>query len=230
MPPRSWFVLLAATTVIVIAFTVAVVLDRPASRSTAASAAASASTPADASSPDGPSASGFDGVALPANVQAPDFTLTDQAGRRVSLAQFRGQVVLLVFVYSTCGPTCFLIAQQVRGALDELPRPVPVLFVSIDPQADTAAHIRQFLQSVSLTGRVQYLTGSLSELRRVWSSYGASQAIGASARAGSRSALIESATAVYLIDARGIERALYTVEQLTPEALVHDIERLQSEP
>ena len=238
MPPRSWFVVLAVTTAIVVAFTLAVVLDRPAARSTPAAPAAAASSgspsasssSAGSSSPVGPSASGFDGVALPAHVRAPDFTLTDQAGRRISLAQFRGQVVVLVFVYSTCGPTCFLIAQQVRGALDELPRRPPVLFVSINPEADTPAHIGRFLASVSLSGRVHYLTGSLSELRPVWSSYGASQAIGGSAQPASKSALIESSTAVFLIDRRGFERVLYTVEQLTPEALVHDIERLQSEP
>ena len=65
------------------------------------------------------SASGFDGAALPAIV-AHDFTLTDQYGHLVSLSDYRGQVVVLAFLYSTCGPTCIVIAQQIRGALDEL--------------------------------------------------------------------------------------------------------------
>ena len=52
---------------------------------------------------------------------------------------------MLAFLYSTCGATCVLIAQQIRGALDELPRPVPVLIVSADPRADTPARVKRFL-------------------------------------------------------------------------------------
>src|SRR5215469_17976550 len=77
---------------------------------------------------------GFAGAALPASLPVRDFTLEDQSGRRVSLAGYRGQVVVLAFISSSCGATCILLAQQIRGALDELPRPVPVLFVSVDPR------------------------------------------------------------------------------------------------
>ena len=61
---------------------------------------------------------GFDGAALPASRPA-DFTLSDQNGRSVSLALPR-RVVVLAFMYPSCGATCVLIAQQIRGALDEL--------------------------------------------------------------------------------------------------------------
>src|SRR5262249_29257083 len=63
-----------------------------------------------------PSAStGFAGAALPASLPVRDFTLEDQSGRRVSLAASRGQVVILAFISSTCGATCILLAQQIRG-------------------------------------------------------------------------------------------------------------------
>ncbi len=48
-------------------------------------------------------------------------------------------------------PPASLIAQQIRGALDELPHPVPVLIVSADPAADTPASVARFLAQVSLT-------------------------------------------------------------------------------
>jgi len=111
--------------------------------------------------------SGFDGAALPANLPVRDFTLTDQSGRPVSLAAYHGQVVILAFLSTSCGAACTLIAQQIRGALDELPRPVPVLLVSADPSADTGARIKRFLASVGLSGRVRYLTGSLAALQPV---------------------------------------------------------------
>lgn len=228
MPPRSRVLLLAATTVIVVAFTVAVLLDRPSARSS--SPGTPAGSVAAEGAPDTPAASGFQGAALPAGVHAHNFTLTDQTGRPVSLSRYRGQVVVIAFVYSTCGATCIVIAQQIRGALDELPHPVPVLLVSVNPEADTPARVSRFLAQVSLSGRVHYLTGSLSQLRPVWSAYGIDPASIASASASARSAQIESSTGVLLIDRRGFERVLFAVEQLTPEALAHDIRRLQAEP
>jgi protein SCO1/2 len=217
MRPRARIVLLAATTVLVVAFALAVLLDRPATRSPATQISSTGATTTGAS----PTSSGFDGAALPANVRAHDFTLTDRSDkdRAVSLGQYRGQVVVLAFLYSTCGPTCIVIAQQIRGALDELARPVPVLFVSADPAADTPARVRRFLAQVSLTGRARYLTGSPSQLRTVWRAYGA---IPASA---GRSAFDDSAS-VLLIDPRGLERVIFPVEQLTPESLAHDVRKL----
>src|SRR5271165_2943182 len=88
--------------------------------------------------PSGSSASfEYAGAPVPGDVQAPGFTLTDQAGHTVSLANYRGQVTVVAFLYSDCAPACVLVAQQIRGALDELARPVPVLLVSVDPSADT---------------------------------------------------------------------------------------------
>jgi protein SCO1 len=167
------------------------------------------------------STSGFDGAALPAGVIAPAFTLTDQNGHSVSLAESRGQVTILTFLYSTCGPTCVVIAQQIRGALDELPHPIPVLIVSADPAADTPAGVRRFLAEASLAGRVRYLSGPPSQLRPIWRAYRV-----APASAG-RSAFARSAS-VLLLDGRGHERVLFQLEQLTPESLAHDIRRLQA--
>ena len=85
-----------------------------------------------------PSASGFDGAALPAGVLAPAFTLTDQHGRRVVARRLpRPGGGRSRSSTPRCGATCVVIAQQIRGALDELRRAVPVLLVSADPAADT---------------------------------------------------------------------------------------------
>jgi protein SCO1/2 len=165
-------------------------------------------------------AAGFDGAPFPPGTQARGFTLTDQDARPVSLASYRGQVVVLAFLYSDCAPACVLIAQQIRGALDHLPRPVPVLIVSVDPAADTPARVRAFLASVALTGRVRYLTGPAAALPAIWRAYRITTP--AAGRAS-----FEAAASVFLIDARGHERVIYQQEQLTPESLVHDIGRLQ---
>jgi protein SCO1/2 len=167
--------------------------------------------------------SGFDGAVLPPSPAAPLFTLSDQHGHRVSLGDLRGRVVVLTFLYSTCGSTCFVIAQQIRGALNELadeqvPAPT-VLIVSASPATDTPANVRRFLAETSLTGRVRYLTGSLSALRPIWRAYRITPA------SAGRAAFDESAS-LLLIDAVGRERVLYQLEALTPESLAHDVRRL----
>jgi protein SCO1/2 len=164
--------------------------------------------------------SGFDGAALPAGVAAPRFTLTDQQGRSVSLARYRGQPTVVSFLYPTCGPTCILVAQQIRGALDQLPHPVPVLIISADPAADTPANVSRFLTQVSLAGRVEYLSGSAQQLQAVWRSYRITPP------SSSRSSF-DRAASVLLIDRAGDERVQFGLEQLTPEALIHDIGKLQ---
>jgi protein SCO1/2 len=161
---------------------------------------------------------GFAGAALP-GMPAANFVLSDQSGRRVSPAALRGQVTVLAFVSSTCGPACTLIAQQIRGALDELGRAVPVLLVSVDPAGDTPARVQRFLAQVSLTGRVHYLTGTPAELRPVWRAY-AIEPLSSGRSAYERSAV------VVLLDRSGRERVLFGPEQLTPEALAHDIRKL----
>ena len=163
--------------------------------------------------------SGFDGAALPPGRRAPEFTLHDRAGAPVSLSSYRGHVVMLAFVYSTCGRVCVLLAQQIRGALDELPKPVPVLLISAEPSADTAASIAAFLSEVSLTGRVRYLTGPAAVLRAIWHAYRVTPP--ERDRAG-----FENTISLALIDGAGDERVLFQLEELTPEALVHDARRL----
>ena len=162
---------------------------------------------------------GFAGAALPASLPVRGFTLEDQYGRRVSLAGYRGRVVILAFVSSTCGATCILLAQQIRGALDELPHPVPVLFVSVDPRADTGARVRRFLERVALTSRVRYLSGSPAALRPIWRAYGIVPVT-------SDRAAFERAASVLLLDREGRERVVFGSEQLTPEGVAHDVRKL----
>jgi protein SCO1/2 len=164
-------------------------------------------------------ASGFDGAALPSGVSAPAFSLRDQAGAPVSLAAYRGQVVIVAFLYSSCGSACVVIAQQIRGALDELRKAVPVLVITADPAADTPSSVMRFLRQVSLSGRVHWLSGSAAQLRRVWHAF---RVLPASA---GRAAFARTAS-VFLIDRSGHERVIFQLEQLTPEALSHDVRKL----
>lgn len=163
-------------------------------------------------------ASGFAGSVAPA-VPPRDFALRDQDGRPASLAAYRGRVVILTFLYSTCRDTCPVTANQIMGALDDLGRPVPALAVSVDPAGDTPARAKTFLGRQHLTGRMRFLLGDRRTLAPVWRAYG----IAPQGKAFDHSAY------VLLIDRRGRQRVSFPVEKLTPEGLAHDVRRLESE-
>lgn len=168
----------------------------------------------------------FEGALLPAGLKSHEFTLTDQNGRRVSLSDFRGRVVILAFLYSTSKTAAPLIGQQIRGALDELSlehhRPaVPALAISVDPAGDTRAHVRAYLRATSLTGRVEYLTGDIARLRALWRAY---RVVPASA--GERA--YERGAFVLLLDRTGAQRVEVPLEELTPEVLARDVRALEA--
>jgi protein SCO1/2 len=149
-----------------------------------------------------------------------DFHLRDQDGKAVSLRQFRGRVVVLTFMYTTCRDTCPLTATQIRGALDDLHRDVPALAVSVDPVNDTPARAKKFLFQRGLgRDRMRFLLGSRTQLQPIWKAYG----IRPQGNAFDHSAY------VLLIDRHGRQRIGFPVQQLVPEDLSHDIRRLQAE-
>lgn len=163
----------------------------------------------------------FDGAAFPPGVRAPDFVLTDQDGRTVSLSGQRGRVVMLAFLWTGCR-TCTLVAEQVRGALDELGTRAGVrtLLIDTSPRTTTRARVVRFLQNTSLAGRASYLSGPEAHLRRVWRAY----SVAAAGRGGSAA---EAGIVVLLIDRRGLERVGFGTEQITPQGLSHDVGLLE---
>jgi peroxiredoxin len=65
--------------------------------------------------------------------KAPDFTLSDQDGNRISLSAFEGQTTVLVFYPNDFSPVCtdqFNVYQEVLPQLEE--KGVQVLGISVD--------------------------------------------------------------------------------------------------
>jgi protein SCO1 len=172
------------------------------------------------------SSTGFDGALLPAGQATHGFSLTDQDGRRVSLSGLRGRVAILAFLSCASRTTAPLIAQQIRGALDELepdPSGMPAaLAVSVDPAADTPGCVGTFLRNASLTGRLEYLTGTPAQLRAVWRAYGV-------VPTSAGEVAYERSAFVLLLARNGARRVEFPLEELTPEGLAHDVRRLQRE-
>ena len=162
---------------------------------------------------------GFAGALRPVGIPPADFTLRDQDGRPAPLAAYRGRPVILTFMYSTCKDTCPLMADQIRGALDELGHDVPTLAVSVDPAGDTPLNAKTFLARHGLTGRARFLLGTRARLAPVWRAYGIRPQTNSDAHS----------AYVLLIDKRGRQRVAFPASELTPEGLAHDLKVLQAE-
>src|ERR1043166_6687396 len=80
----------------------------------------------------------------------PDFTLLDQNGHVIRLSDFRGQAVLLTFVYTRCPlPNfCPLMSKNFASLQERLEKEFPgkfqLLSVSIDPQFDRPEILKQY--------------------------------------------------------------------------------------
>src|SRR5262249_57258066 len=72
---------------------------------------------------------------------APEFSLTTQAGARLSLRDLRGKVVAVTFIYASCADTCPLLTAKLAGLQRRLGADfgTRVFFasVTVDPQHDT---------------------------------------------------------------------------------------------
>jgi protein SCO1 len=76
------------------------------------------------------------------------FALNDHHGQRRSLADFKGKVVVIFFGYTSCPdicPTMLSRLAEVMQALGPLADKVQVLFVTVDPERDTEARLKDFV-------------------------------------------------------------------------------------
>ncbi|WP_128112800.1 SCO family protein [Polynucleobacter necessarius] len=77
-----------------------------------------------------------------------DFSLLDPDGKVRTLADFKGKVVVMFFGYTQCPdicPTTLTEMQQVMALMGPQSDKVQVLFVTVDPERDTAEILKQYV-------------------------------------------------------------------------------------
>jgi protein SCO1 len=175
------------------------------------------------------------GVVVTPPVPAYDFHLPDQNGRLVSLSDFRGKAVALTFLYTHCPDACPLIASKMHVTYQRLggvANRVALVAISVDPEGDTRASVRDFLANHQVDKELVYLTGSFAQLKTVWAQYfigsDARDVTGASG-AGSRGTprLVGHNAIVYTIDPRGEIRA-FLAPDFDPKDLETNLRLLAS--
>jgi protein SCO1 len=100
------------------------------------------------------------------------FTLTDQDGRTVTDQDLRGHPFLVFFGFTHCPdvcPTALFEISEVLGKLGPDAQKVSALFVTIDPERDTPAAMKDYLSSFN--PRLVGLTGDAAAIAAVAKEY-----------------------------------------------------------
>jgi protein SCO1 len=114
---------------------------------------------------------GLKNVAAPAAIGGP-FQLTDQAGESVTDQSLKGRPTLIFFGFTHCPDVCptslFEISEVLRAMGKDADR-VNAYFVSVDPERDTAAAMKDYLSSFD--PHLKGLTGDPQAVAKVLSAY-----------------------------------------------------------
>jgi len=106
----------------------------------------------------------------------PEFNLINQNEEQVTLADFKGSVVILTSVYASCSDTCPMILDQVKKTLDNLTPDerddVVLMAITMQPEKDTPELLSQVARFYRLdqynahllTGEVDYVNSVLDKL------------------------------------------------------------------
>ena len=153
---------------------------------------------------------------------APEFSLPGSDGAEVALARYRGKVVLMAFGYTSCVAVCpitLATLAEARKRLGPAAGAVQVIFVTVDPERDDAAHMKDFLAAFdpSFIGA----TGTPDALAAVRQNYG----VTAIRHGTGDDYVMDHSSSIYLIDRAGKLRALMPYGHDAGD-FVHDIKLL----
>jgi protein SCO1/2 len=100
----------------------------------------------------------------------PDFTLTNQSGATITLADLRGHAWVADIIFTRCAGPCLRMSRQMKELQDALPPDSRVRLVSLttDPDFDTPPVLRRYAQRFGAdTNRWMLLTGTKEQIGRL---------------------------------------------------------------
>lgn len=157
---------------------------------------------------------------------ARQFTLSDHNAQIRTLGDFKGKVVVIFFGYASCPDICPSTLSRLAAVMKALgpeSERVQVLFVTVDPERDTADRLRDFVpwfhpSFLGLRGNAQE-TKAVSEEFRIFS---------ARREVGSQLGyVLDHSSGAYVYDPAGRIR-LYVKDTASVEEIVADIRLLLS--
>jgi protein SCO1/2 len=153
-----------------------------------------------------------------------DFALTDHHGKPRTLADFRGKVVVMFFGYTHCPDVCPTTLSELAEAMRRLGADaarVQVLFVTVDPERDTAELLGHYVPAfepsfLGLRGDADALARTAKEFKVVYQK-----------QPGSTPATytMDHSAGAYVFDPQGRLR-VYVSYGAGPDVFAHDIAEL----
>jgi protein SCO1 len=164
---------------------------------------------------------------LPRIAAAPEFTLTSQDGAPVALAQFRGKVVAVTFIYTLCANTCPVLTPMMSFVQDRLGadfgQEIVFISITVDPERDTPQVLKEYAQAFGANPAGWFfVTGAPDVIRDVTRRYGVFAAKAADGN-------IDHTFLTSVIDPRGVLRVQYLGVRFDPEELRRDLLSLVNE-
>lgn len=155
----------------------------------------------------------------------PDYRFTNQLGRTVSLAEFRGNALAITFIFTRCPfPTyCPLMSNNFKAAHDALrqnpggPTNWHLLEITIDPEFDTPERLKNYGAMYKADpARWSFVTGALIDVTAISEQFGLqfTREPGGS---------ISHNLRTVVIDASGRVQKIIAENKWTPEELVEEI-------
>ena len=164
---------------------------------------------------------------LPVNTRlGGEFQLVDQHGQPFNSSALHGQVVLMFFGFTHCPDICPATMARVsqawrilddQGDGDE----VQVVFVTFDPERDTPAHLKKYVEFFNAP--VLALTGTEQQVARAAEQFGVVY-LREPAQPGEEYGFSHS-DFIYLLDQQGRVRKLYKSDE-DIDVMVQDVEKL----
>ncbi len=156
---------------------------------------------------------------------APELSLDASSGGKLSLANYRGKVILMGFGFTSCPevcPTTLATLAQARKRLGAQGEQLQVVYVTVDPERDTADRMKAYLGGFDPT--FVGGTGTPAQLAAVRKNYG----VMAERKPLGNSYTVAHSSSVYLIDQEGLLRGMMPYGRL-PDDFAHDVRALLSE-
>ena len=130
------------------------------------------------------------------------FELVDQDGIKVTDKTFAGKPSVIFFGYTSCPDFCPTALSELSTWLNAIgpdADKLNVLFISIDPERDTSAHLKEYLSSFD--PRIRGLTGTDEQIAAVAKEYHVLYYKGVPLETGAYT--MDHTTAIYLMDRAG---------------------------
>jgi protein SCO1/2 len=155
------------------------------------------------------------------------FDLTDHSGRRRTLADFKGKVVMVFFGYTNCLDACPLALAEMAQAVMRLGPDagrVQGLFITVDPERDTQEVLSKYVPAFhpSFLG----LRGTPEEASRAAKEFKVYFQLNKKEVGDPRHYLVDHTAGIFVLDVAGKPRLYVSASRRTVDRMVEDLRRL----